>query len=160
MPKKYLLLTLLTLQLSLSACATKLTANVNESQDMDDLGQIFVAHFEPDGRDIHKIIAEEFNALGYNATYGETEEKPKNADTVVTYADRWMWDMTMYMLAIDITLFDVNKGLPIADVHNMRTSLVRKTPRGMVRGALYELLGKDTPPEDVVKTEEHGQLQN
>lgn len=134
--------------LVLSGCATRLNANVSPDQNMDRLGKIYVARFEPDKRGLNQIIAEELNKLGYHATYGETKDKPKSTNVVVTYSDKWMWDITMYMIAIDIQMFDVDKGIPIADVHNMRTSLARKSPRGMIREALYELLNKGTPPED------------
>ena len=152
MSNKALLLPLFIALIFLNGCATRLNANVAPSQDMDNLGEIYVVRFEPDKRGLNQIIAEEFNALGYKAKYGESTDKPKSTQTVVTYSDKWMWDITMYMLSIDIQLFDVKQGMPIGNVHNFRTSLARKSPRGMIRGALYELLGKGTPPEDMPST--------
>ncbi len=157
MLKQTILLSTLMAMVFLGGCATRLSSNVAPSQDIDNLGTIYVARFEPDKRGLNKIIAEEFNALGYDAIYGEVEDKPARADTIVTYSDRWMWDITMYMIAIDIQLFDVKKGIPIADAHNLRTSLARKTPRGLIRQALCELLKKecvdDIPETTAVESE-------
>ena len=80
-------------------------------------------------------------------TVNAINDKPNNTDTLVTYTDRWMWDITMYMIAIDMQFFDVDKGVPIGDAHNMRSSLLRKTPRGMIRGALYEFFDLDNPDD-------------
>jgi len=89
-----------------SGCASKLTANITPDANTDDLGNIYVARFEPDKRNLNAIIAEELNLLGYNAESGEINDKPNNTDTLVTYTDRWMWDITMYMIAIDMQFFE------------------------------------------------------
>ncbi len=130
-----------------SGCASKLSSNITPSANVDDLGNIYVVRFEPDGRNLHNIIAEELELLGHTAKSGEIEDKPANTNTVVTYSDRWMWDITMYLLAIDLQVFDVDKGVPIGSIHNMRTSLIRKTPRGMIRGALYEFFDLENPDD-------------
>ena len=38
----------------------------------------------------------------------------KNVDLVVKYDDHWRWDLTMYLLSIDIELFDGKTGSLIA----------------------------------------------
>jgi hypothetical protein len=39
--------------------------------------------------------------MGCSATHGTTQSPPRQVDAVVTYTDRWMWDITMYMLRLD-----------------------------------------------------------
>jgi hypothetical protein len=137
------LLSILCLTLVISSCALK--ANIAPEADVNNLGKIYVAHFEPDKRGLNKIFAEELKALGYNARAGESEDQPKDTDTLVTYQDHWSWDITNYMISIDVQFYNVKKGRLIANIHNMRTSLVRKTPRGMIRGVLFELFGLKNP---------------
>ena len=59
-----------------------------------------------------------------------------DVDAVVTYSDRWMWDFTMYMLSLDITLRDGRTGFPMAVGQSMHASLTRKSPEEMVREVL------------------------
>jgi hypothetical protein len=141
------LLSILCLTLVLGSCATSLKADIAPKADLDNLGKIYVVRFEPDKRGLNKIFAEELKALGYNARAGESESQPKDTDTLVTYQDHWMWDITNYMISIDVQFYSVKKGKLIANIHNMRTSLVRKTPRGMIRGALFELFGIENPDD-------------
>jgi hypothetical protein len=53
-------------------------------------------------------------------------------DAVVTYQDRWMWDITMYMIKLDIQVHDGKSGAILANGEAMRPSLQRKSPEGMV----------------------------
>lgn len=130
-----------------SGCATRLSSNVVPAADINNLGEIYVARFSPDKRHLNKIIAEELRDLGRIATAGEANEQPKKTDTLITYTDRWRWDITNYMISLDIQVVDAKKGTQIADVHNMRTSLARKSPRGMIRGALFDLFGLENPDD-------------
>ncbi len=133
--------------ITISGCATRLTSNVAPNANIENLGDIYVARFSPDKRHLNKIIAEELHALGHNATAGEADKQPKSTDTLITYTDRWRWDITNYMISLDLQMVDAEKGTLIADTHNFRTSLARKTPRGMIRGSLFDLFDLENPDD-------------
>lgn len=59
-------------------------------------------------------------------------EKVAGVDAVVTYVDRWMWDITMYLLELTIMIRDPNTDFPLATGNAMYTSLIRKSPPEMV----------------------------
>jgi len=68
------------------------------------------------------------------------ERQPaERVDAVVTYQDRWMWDITMYMLKLDVQVHDGNSGAVIASAQAVRPSLQRKSPEGMVQEVLGEI---------------------
>jgi hypothetical protein len=53
-------------------------------------------------------------------------------DSVITYVDRWMWDITLYLLELTVTLRDATNSFPIALGNSYHTSLTRKSPEEMV----------------------------
>jgi hypothetical protein len=53
-------------------------------------------------------------------------------DALVTYKDKWMWDITMYMLELTITIRDPQNDYPLATGNSFHTSLTRKSPTEMV----------------------------
>jgi hypothetical protein len=103
---------------------------------------LYVRKFEPDNRELHRLIASELRSLGYQATSGD--EQPADIDAVVTYRDKWRWDMSMYMLSIAIKIRDPETDFPLAEGISMHTSLTRKKPEEMVREALMNIFGLDS----------------
>ena len=59
-------------------------------------------------------------------------EKPANVDAVATYVDKWMWDITMYLLELTITIRDPKNDFPLASGNSFHTSLTRKSVDEMV----------------------------
>jgi len=123
----------------LSGCvSTSLTSDIDPSADLTSLQNFYVVKFESDGRGVEEKIAAELNAMGKNATSGTEPKSPSPVDAVVTYQDKWMWDMTMYMLELSIDFRDPETNYPFATGRSYRTSLARKSPEEMVK----EVLGK------------------
>lgn len=112
----------------LSGCMATLKAKVEPGQTFDDLGQVYVAHFAPDKRNLHQTIASELTALGYPAQSGELESMPASTDTLVTYMDNWMWDVTNYMIKINIQFKDATTRQLIVSGESQRSSMARKAP--------------------------------
>lgn len=83
-------------------------------------------------------IASELKSMGYKASVG-TQKSPR-ADAVVTFADQWMWDITMYMLSLEIQLREPGSDAVFATAKTVRTSLIRKSQKEMVRETLTKLL--------------------
>ena len=77
--------------------------------------------------------------MGFIATYG-LGDAPSGVDANVTYQDRWHWDITMYMLQLDLQFRDGQTHMILATGQTMHTSLGRKTPQEMVEEVLTEIL--------------------
>jgi hypothetical protein len=93
-----------------------------------------------DDADIEKIIAEQLNARGMQASSGiEPTVGMPAVDAVVVYDDHWMWDLTMYMTRLSIHVREVDSGMIVARAESFRPSLQRKTVKGMVQEVLTEL---------------------
>ena len=132
-----------TLPLLLTGCVvTKLESNLAPGATFDELGKTFVVHFEPDKRQLHSIIADKLTLMGHPSTAGEKSEMPDDVDTLVTYKDNWMWDITNYMIKLNIQFRNGKSNELIITGESYRTSLARKSPEGMIEETLTEILKK------------------
>ena len=114
-----------------TGCAVnRATATIDPTADLSAVKSIYVKKFEPDGRGIDVLIAERLRLRGYAATAGAA--RPANVDAVVTYIDKWWWDITMYMLELSISFRDAKTDYPLASGNSFHTSLTRKSPTEMV----------------------------
>jgi hypothetical protein len=66
-------------------------------------------------------------------------ETDAGVDAIVTYVDKWFWDITMYMLELTITLRDPKTDFPLATGSSYHTSMTRKSPEGMVDEVLTNI---------------------
>jgi hypothetical protein len=141
--KKYLVLVFLTFALGLtSGCMTQLKSDIMPGTDLSALKKIYVVRLMADQRGVEKLIADRLNLMGYQATAGEAVNVPADADAIITYQDKWMWDITMYMIQLDVQVRQPKTQAAIASGHSLRTSLVRKSPPEMVEEVLTDLFKK------------------
>ncbi len=103
---------------------------------------LYVVKFGPDERGINQLIADQLAAMGYVATTGAAADRPKNIDAIVTYRDKWMWDITMYMLELDVALRNAASNYPLAVGNSYHTSLSRRSPEEMVKEVLDNIFKK------------------
>lgn len=114
-----------------SGCAVnRATANVDSPNALNSVKTMYVSKLEPDERGINVLIADKLRTRGYTVATGT--EKPNTVDALVTYKDKWMWDITMYMLELTITIRDPKNDFPLASGNSFHTSLTRKSPTEMV----------------------------
>ena len=123
------------LALSLTACAS-LQATKAPSADLSKIKTIYVQKLEGDGYDVYQVITAQLNARGYKATTGANPEPPEPVDAIVTYVDRWMWDLTMYMIRLDIQVRDGKTRAILANAESFRPSLERRSKEEMVAETL------------------------
>jgi hypothetical protein len=137
---RFIVITCLSILPLLPGCATNLTSNLVPGASLDELGKIFVVRFEPDKRQLNSIIADKLALMGHPAVAGEADEVPNDIDTLVTYRDNWHWDITMYMIRINIQFRNRKTKELIASGESYRTSLARKNPEEMIYETLVEIL--------------------
>jgi hypothetical protein len=141
--KKYLVLPFFIFAIGLmSGCITQLKSDIMPGTDLSALKRIYVVRLMADQRGVEKLIADRLNLMGYQATAGESVNIPADADAVVTYQDKWMWDITMYMIQLDVQVRQPKTQAAIASGHALRTSLARKSPPDMVEEVLNDLFKK------------------
>jgi hypothetical protein len=53
---------------------------------------------------------------GYSSTAGpELPQASYKVDSVVTYVDKWMWDITLYLIELTVTLREPNQWPAFSD---------------------------------------------
>jgi len=119
----------------LAGCATSNSARAPDT-DLHKLKSFYVVRVPADTRGVEKLIAKRLETLGYQSTSGDAPTPASRVDAIVTYEDRWMWDITMYMIKLDIQIHDGATGAVLANGEVMRPSLQRKSPEGMVEETL------------------------
>ena len=129
---------------SLAGCAiNRATGTFDPGQDIVGTDVFYVERFGPDNRDLHKTIADNLATRGYTVTYGQAGEAPDDATIIVTYVDKWMWDITMYMIELTITFRDPESGAAIGSGNSYHTSLTRLSPEQMIDEVLTNIFTAD-----------------
>jgi len=115
-----------------SGCAVnRSTADVEPGSSLAAIRTIHVVRAPEDGRKVNDLIAERLTQMGYVASTGES--KRVDVDANMTYVDRWMWDLTMYMIELTLILRDPATDFPLARGNSLHTSLTRLSPKEMVQ---------------------------
>lgn len=114
-----------------TGCVNVATSNVNPSTNLASLKTMYVKKIPADNGGVNVLVADKLRSKGVTVTTGD-EVRPTNVDAVVTYSDKWMWDMSMYMMELTINIRDPNTDYPIATGNSVHGSLTRKSPEKMV----------------------------
>ena len=119
----------------LHGCAiNKATATVDPTTDLSSLKVFHVKKSAEDTRDVNVIIENKLEAIGF-----QVSETGNDADAIITYVDKWFWDITFYMLELTITVRDPKNDFPLAAGNSMHSSLSRKSPEKMVDEVLANI---------------------
>jgi hypothetical protein len=117
----------------MSGCAVnQATASVTPGTDLKAMKSFYVVKAAEEKRDTNQLIVDFLTKKGYAATTGPELTPPYNADGVVTYIDKWFWDITMYMLELTINVRNPKDNFPVAVGNSLHTSLTRLSPPEMV----------------------------
>jgi len=131
--KKFLklaaLLSLITV-ITTGCAVNRATGSVDPSANLTSLKTMYVKKIPADDS-TYTLIADKLRSKGVTVTTG-SDAAPSNVDAVVTYIDKWMWDITMYMLELTITIRDPKTDFPLATGNSYHTSLTRLSPKEMV----------------------------
>ncbi len=129
---------LLVVGLFASGCAiNRATATLDPGANLHAIKKLHVVKHDKDKHGVNELIVLKLQDMGLKAT---TEGSvPADADALVTYADRWQWDITMYMLELTVQLRDPKDDFPIASGNSFHTSLTRKSPEEMVDEVLTNI---------------------
>lgn len=132
-----MLLALVLLSLT-TGCANRATALLTPGTNLDKVKSFYVVRVRED-ENTHELIKKNLTKRGYAVTTGPETSPPYKSDAVITYVDKWMWDITMYMLELSITFRDPANGFPMVVGNSMHASLTRKSPEEMVDEVLTNM---------------------
>jgi hypothetical protein len=115
-----------------SGCAVnRANATLMADADLSKVKTIYVVHSESDKHGVDKDLKAALERHGYTVTAGPAQKPPYPQDAIVTYIDKWMWDLTMYMIELTVTVRNPVNDFPLATGNSMHTSLARKSPAEM-----------------------------
>jgi hypothetical protein len=140
---------LLLVFVSLSGCAiNRATGSFDPGMDLSQAEIFYVERFGPDNRGLERIIADNLSVRGYAVSSGEEGLAPDDTTVLVTYVDKWMWDITMYMLELTITFRDPATGAALGSGNSYHTSLTRLSPEQMIDEVLGNIFEADINPDE------------
>jgi hypothetical protein len=115
-----------------TGCAVnRATGSVDPAANLSALKTMYVKKIPAEDGGTNELIADKLRSKGVTVTTGEGTP-PDSVDAVVTYVDKWMWDITMYMLELTITIRDPKTDFALATGNSFHTSLTRLSPKEMV----------------------------
>jgi hypothetical protein len=123
-----------------TGCANRATGSVNPATDMSALKTMYVRHYPSDNSGVNLEIADKLRSKGVTVVTGNVEPAG-HFDAIVTYVDKWRWDITMYLLELSITLRDPKTETPLAEGNSFHTSLTRMSQTEMVNEVVNNIYG-------------------
>lgn len=143
------LLALLAVAAGLSTgCANRATGSINPSTDLSALKTMYVRHYPSDNSGVDLEIADRLRSKGVVVSTGPDKASGR-FDAIVTYVDKWRWDITMYLLELTITIRDPETESPLASGNSLHTSLTRLSQAQMVDEVvnnIYNSASTGVPP--------------
>jgi hypothetical protein len=129
------------LVLLLVGCVGNTSGELTLPKEKVQAGTYFVQRQEKDDRDLASTIAKAMQARGLQATAGTAAQRPAEAAYVVTYVDKWMWDMRMYLYDLRIDLRDARDQSILGYGQSMQSSLkaMGQTHEDVINRALDQL---------------------
>jgi len=121
----------ITCVLFLSGCVNIATSKVEPGTNLASLKTMYVKQIPADKRGVNEIVADKLRSKGVKVKTG-VEDPTDPIDALVTYADKWMWDITMYMIELNIVIRDPKDQMPLASGYSKHGSLTRLSPQEMV----------------------------
>ncbi len=133
---------LLMLFVGLTGCGmSQVSSAVMPGVQLASYKRAYVACHPGDEANVCGLIAAQLVRLGFDAVAGPGEaDTARNVEVLVTYEDRWTWDVTMYLITLRIDMRDPRTNVLLATTHVYHPSVERRNPEAVVREALYSLL--------------------
>ena len=142
------ILLVICLLLTCGCAINRATAKLAPGKDLRNVKSFYIVE-EPGDKgtgNVYKLIEMNLAKRGYTVTTGQDMKSPYKSDVILTYVDKWQWDMVTYMLELTITFTDSTSNLTIARGNSYHTSLTRKSPEEMVDEVLSNIfIAKPNP---------------
>ncbi|HEY7116419.1 MAG TPA: DUF4136 domain-containing protein [Tepidisphaeraceae bacterium] len=113
-----------------AGCAQQLSGAVEPGVDVGGIRSFYIVRDKE--TDVTTAIQKDLTSRGFTVTAGPESTMPSLVDARVLAKDKWMWDITMYLLEVKVEIVHPRTGALLASGRSYRTSLVRKSPQEMV----------------------------
>lgn len=134
------------LSFAAAGCSNSATATLSPGADLSGVKTFYVVHQSKDTHNLHFLIRDRIEKEGFTAAAGpEMEKSAYQANSIVTYVDRWMWDITLYLLELTVTLRDATNDFPLAVGNSYHSSLTRLSPEEMVNEVMTNIFNVAKP---------------
>ena len=144
--KKYLFVALLLPWLC--GCA-EFTSRVATNVDLSHFARIYVEHRLTDGRGVDQAIVSGLRHLGYNATFGPPIMMPRDTELIIRYEDEWNFDLTTYMISINLEVRGAKQDKLLAEARYYRPSITGDKPSDLIDRILAKLFKAKAPLPDL-----------
>lgn len=104
------------------------------------LKSFYIRKDEENDDNLGQDIADELNSRGYKTYVGTSASAPARVDAVISYADKWVWDITKYMFSLELRVSEPRFPAVYAIAKTTRSSLARKSQKVMVQETVAKLL--------------------
>lgn len=127
----------------LSACVANTSGQLALPKDVAKQGTYYVQRQPADERDLASLIAKNMQGRSMQATAGPESARPADVAYVVTYVDKWMWDMRMYLYDLRIEVRDAKDQSILGYGQSMQSSLkaMGQSHEDVIDTALDQLFG-------------------
>lgn len=122
----------------LASCASTHSFKV-PGADITRIQSIYVNTVTNDN-EVGRTIANQLKKMGYKTSHGLTPTPPVPVDAIITYEDKWKWDMTMYLLKLTIRVRDGATNQVLAIGESYQPSLQRESVEAIVEKVLVGIL--------------------
>jgi hypothetical protein len=134
--------------LAAAGCINRATATLAPGANITGMKSFYVVHQPRDNDHLNQVISDNLSFRGFHSTAGP-ELPSYKTDAVITYVDKWMWDITLYLLELTVTVRESAGSQPLAIGNSYHTSLTRLTPKEMVDEVLSNIFGPTNAPAKV-----------
>jgi hypothetical protein len=123
----------------LAGCISTQHADIDPNADLSALKSFLVVRQPNDDKGIEKLITAELHRHGKTAATAETLPSKIEHDAIVTYVDSWMWDLTMYLMKLEVEIRDPETQYIMAVGAVSHSSFARESPEEMARDVIEEI---------------------
>lgn len=129
--------------LLLAGCVGNTAGQMSLSTQVAGQGTYYVERQPKDERDLATVIAQRMRERGLKATAEQAGVARPQCDYLVSYTDKWMWDMRMYLYDLRIDLRDAKDNSVVGYGQSMQSSLkaMGRSYEDVIDLALDELFG-------------------
>jgi predicted CopG family antitoxin len=135
---KYKIFIIVALFLSIAGCSSTIGGYIVPGESIDRNLVYKIEKNKTDERGLSEIILRQLKKKGLKV-FIESSDTSKDYDVKIIYGGQWQWDMTWYLLNVDIRFYEKEPSLLLASAYSHRTSLVRKNPTEVVDEAISAL---------------------
>jgi hypothetical protein len=123
-----------------SGCAVnQATASLVRGADISKAKSFYVVKNGEDSFNVSSLIYANLAKRGFDVTTGPELIPPYKSDMVVTYVDKWMWDLSMYLVDLTIDFRNPANNFPMAIGNSLHSTLTRNTPEEMTDEVLTNI---------------------